>query len=135
MRRLASVVLTGVLLTACGEDAFSPANVSGTYNLETINGSPLPFSMTDVSGITTTTTAGSVSLNANGTYSKSSTFSSTTGSDTTTTTATVTVSGTFELVAPSSIQLTSRFGATIFGTLDGDGLTLIEGGDRFVLRK
>ncbi len=47
MRRLASVVLTGVLLTACGGDAFSPEDVSGTYNLETVNGSPLPVTQTD----------------------------------------------------------------------------------------
>ena len=33
MRRLGSIVLTGVLLTACGGDAFSPEDVLGIYNL------------------------------------------------------------------------------------------------------
>ena len=132
MRRLASVVLTGVLLTACGGDAFSPENVSGIYNLETISGNPLPFSMTDASGITGTTTAGSIILNANGTMSISTTVTITIAG--TTTTNTFGGSGTFELVAPSTIRLTSD-GETISGTLDGDRITIIGGGDSFVYRK
>ena len=132
MQRLASVVLTGVLLTACGGDAFSPENVSGTYNLETISGNPLPFSMTDASGITGTTTAGSIILNANGTMSISTTVTITIAG--TTTTNTFGGSGTFELVAPSTIRLTSD-GETLSGTLDGDRITIIGGGDSFVYRK
>ena len=132
MRRLASVVLTGVLLTACG-DAFSPEDVSGTYNLETINGSPLPFSTTDdLTGITFAITAGSIILNANGTFSISTT--GTTTIDGTTNTLTTTGSGTFELVAPSTIRFTSPDGI-ISGTRDGDRITIIGGGDSFVYRK
>ena len=40
MGRLASVVLTGALLTACN-DAFSPEGVSGLYNLVSVNGSAI----------------------------------------------------------------------------------------------
>ena len=154
MRRLASVVLTGVLLAACGGDAFSPEDVSGTYSLETINGSPLPFSQTGIQNgvtVTTTTTAGSVSLDANGTYGLSVTFSGTFGSDTTTTTLTVTDSRSFEIEAPSTIRftttqsrVTSSDGETIFtssdgetfsATLDGDRLEIVTEGDSFVFRK
>ena len=131
--RVASVVLTGVLLTACGGDAFSPENVSGTYNLETISGNPLPFSMTDASGITGTTTAGSIILNANGTMSISTTVTITIAG--TTTTNTFGGSGTFELVAPSTIRFTASDGETTSGTLDGDRITIIGEGDSFVYRK
>ena len=65
MRRLASVVLTGVLLTACNGDPFSPEGVSGTYNLESINGNPLPELSIDGS----LAMAGSITLNADGSMS------------------------------------------------------------------
>ncbi len=134
MRRLASVVLTGALLTACGGNPFSPEGVSGTYNLETISGSPLPFSVTDdLTGATFTFTAGSISLNANGTFSISTTGTATI--EGTTTTNTFGGSGTFELVAPSTVRFTSSDGETMSGALDGDRLTIIGGGDSFVYRK
>ncbi len=153
MRRLASLVLTGVLLIACG-DPFSPEGVSGLYILESFNGSPIPFSQTTTQNgvrIIVSITAGSVSLNANGTYSESVTISGTMGSDTTTTTLTTMDSGTFELVAPSTIRftssqsrVTSSDGETIFtssdgetfsATLDGDRLEIVTEGDSFVFRK
>lgn len=137
MRRLASVVLTGVLLTACGGDPFAPEGVSGLYLLETVNGSPLPYSQTVTqNGVTFTAsiTAGSVSLNGNSTWSGSITTNFTI--EGTTTTETGTLSGTFELVAPSAIRLTGfRDGEITSGTLDGDRLTLILDGDSFVFRR
>ena len=133
MRRLASVVLTGVLLTACSGDAFSPEDVSGTYNLETVNGSPLPFTLTDDSTGTFTITAGSIILNANGTASISTTGTATI--DGTTTTFTFGGSGTFELVAPSTIRFTFPDEETGSGTLDGDRITIIGEGDSFEYRE
>ena len=134
MRRLASVVLTGVLLTACNGDPFSPEGVSGTYNLETVSGSPLPVTRTNDSTGTFIFTAGSIILNANGTWSISTT--GTTTIEGTTTTITFGGSGgTFELVAPSTIRFTSPDGETMSGTLDGDRITIIGGGDSFVYRK
>ena len=135
MRRLASVVLTSVLLTACG-DSFSPEGVSGLYVLETINGVALPFSETVTEqGITLTVaiTDGSVSLNENSTFSISLTLSITSGG--TTLTQTGTDSGTFQLQEPSTIRLTSSDGDVTSGTLDGNRLTLIEDGNSFVFSK
>ncbi len=134
MRRLASVVLTGVLITACGGDAFSPEGVSGTYNLETISGSPLPVAQTNDSTGTFTFTGGSITLNANGTMSISTTGTST-NIEGTPTTNTFGGSGTFELMAPSTIRFTFTGGMTRSGTLDGDRITLVGGGDSFVYRK
>ena len=112
MRQLVSVVLTGVLLTACkGADALSPEDVSGVFLLETINGNPLPFTRTQTQNgvsVTTTSTAGSLSLNADGTYGLSIDISGMIGSDTTTITLTVTEFGTFELLASSGSSFHSN---------------------------
>ncbi len=122
---LALVVLTGGLLTACG-DPFSPEGVSGVYNLETLNGNSLPASSVDG----TLVTAGSITLNADGTV-----IISLTGEFQTGVTVTLTSSGTFTLVEPSTIRITVEGDALSF-TLDGDRLTLGgEDGDTFVFRK
>ncbi len=130
MKRLATstvalVVLTGGLLTACG-DPFSPEGVSGVYNLETFNGNSLPASSVDG----TLVTAGSITLNADGTVIFSLTLEFQSGVP-----VTVTNSGTFTLVEPSTIRITVEGDALSF-TLDGDRLTLVgEDGDTFVFRK
>ncbi len=129
------VVLTSTLLTACG-DSFSPEGVSGFYELESINGDPIPFSETitfDGQSITTSITAGSVSLNENSTYSMSLTFQIEGGG--TTISDTETDSGTYTLVEPASVRFTNSEGDTFAGTKDGDRLTLIEEGMTFVFRK
>ena len=78
-------------------------------------------------------TAGSVSLNANSTFSSSITFSLTIAG--VTTTSTETDSGTFELVEPSTVRATFSDGEIISGTLDGNRLTIIDDGDSFVFSK
>ncbi len=141
MRRLASVVLTGALLTACG-DSFSPEGVSGLYNLVSVNGSAIPHSETVTVGpgmtVIETFSAGSVSLSANNTYSVSITIGID-GADFLTTD-----SGTFELVEPATIRFTSsslvvpagnRLLESFSGTLDGNRLTIIDDGDSYVFEK
>ena len=131
MKRLATstvalVVLTGGLLTACG-DPFSPESVSGVYNLETVNGNSLPASTVDG----TLVTAGSITLNADGTVILSLTLEFQSGVP-----VTVTNSGTFTLVEPSTIRMITVEGDALSFTLDGDRLTLVgEDGDTFVFRK
>ncbi len=135
MRRFLTTVLAGALLTACG-DAFSPEGVSGLYLLETINGSPLPFSETVTQNgvaVTVAITDGSVSLNANSTFSLSLNLSITLGGATTT--FTETDSGTFELVEPSTVRATISDGEIVSGTLDGNRLTMILDGNSLVLSK
>ncbi len=129
MKRLATstvalVALTGGLLTACG-DPFSPEGVSGVYNLETFNGNSLPASSVDG----TLVTAGSITLNADGTVILSITFQLQSGNDTTT------QSGTFTLVEPSTIRMNMGRDDVLSATLDGDRLTLVgEDGETFVCR-
>ncbi len=135
MRRLASVVLTGALLTACGGNPFSPEGVSGTYNLESVNGNPLP-AQTELPGVTADRfvfTAGSVNLNADGTFSVSHTAEIT--EQGITTTESFTDLGTFTLVEPSTIRFAEAGGSETTGTLDGGRLTVVGGGLSFVYRK
>jgi len=134
MKRLASspvflLVLTGALLTACGDTPFAPEGVAGVYTLESINGNPLPFAETAQSTII----AGSITLNADGTVSTSFTTSVTL--DGTTTTDTQTFSGTFTLVEPSTIRFAFTGEESLSGTLEGDRLTIIVDGDTQVYRK
>jgi hypothetical protein len=74
--------------------------------------------------------AGSITLNENGTFSMSNEMEIV--SDVFTGEQTLTASGTFTLVEPATLQLTTEFGDQFAGTLDGDRLTLIEikGGSR-----
>ena len=132
MRRLASAVLIGALLTSCGDkDPLSPEDVSGLYTLVSLNGGAIPASVivtdqVDTSVTTTVTyTAGSVCLNADNTYSTSIAFEfvSNPGG---LRQETSTDSGTFELVEPATIRFTSSEGEEPgSGTLNGNRLTMI----------
>lgn len=51
--------------TACGSDkATSPTNEFGSYSLRTVNGQPLPFTLTGTAGGTVVVQAGSMNLSA-----------------------------------------------------------------------
>jgi len=68
MRRVA-LILAAVLpltLAACG-DSTGPARVSGNYTLQSVGGDPLPAA----AGFNEEITAGTLQLNANGTFSAS----------------------------------------------------------------
>ena len=117
-------------------DPFSPVGVSGLYNLESVNGRPIPFSKTETQNgetVSVATTDGSVSLNANSTFGLSFTFRFTL--DTETATVTGHDSGTFVLVEPSTVRLTFSDGEIISATLDGDRLTIADDGNSLVFRK
>ncbi len=135
MLRLASVVLTGALLTACG-DPFSPEGVSGHYTLVSVNGNAIPSSETGTeegATVTVTVSAGFVSLKANNTYSTSVTIGIEVGD------FSISYidpgSGTFELVESATIRFARSDRGTFTGTLDGNRLTIIEDGDSFVFEQ
>ena len=115
MRRLLTAVVTVSAISACG-DPFSPEDVAGCYVLETLNGSPPPTPPPPAPHPNRT-----ISLVADGTFRLSLeevNIRVITG-------VRETESGTFTLVEPSTIHLTSDSGGVISGTLDGDRLTLI----------
>ncbi len=124
---LACMGLASVLLAGCGDTPsdvgdtpFTPEGVAGVYALISVDGLPLPTE----GG----TEAGSLSLQAAGTYSVSITES---GED-------FTGVGTFTLVEPNTIQFTAGC-CDIFddftGTLDGNQITSTEDGVTLVFQK
>lgn len=72
MRRFLTTVLACTSVTACGDgDPFSPASVddpvspesvAGFYDLQSLDGGPLPFETVAEDGMIITTTASSISL-------------------------------------------------------------------------
>ena len=136
------VILAGGLLTACGDgggdggDATGPGGTSifGTYTLETINGSSLPFVVFQVGNDKVEITAGSVQLNSDNTYSVSVTFRLTEAG--TVTTETDTGAGTFTATG-STIQFSDAGDGSgpFTGSISGNTLTIIDDGDTFVFGK
>ena len=109
--RLALIGLVSVLLVGCADpfgprgDALTPEGVAGVYTLILMNGQSLP-----VAGVT----AGSISLQADGTYTVSVTKNGVVHPDT----------GTFALVEPDTIHFTSHeFGEVPSATIHGNRLT------------
>ncbi len=125
---LACMGLASVLLAGCGDTPsdsgdtpFTPEGVAGVYTLISEDGQPLP--------IQGGTEAGSLSLQAAGTY----TISVTVGGE-----VDFTGAGTFTLVEPNTIQFTAGC-CDIFddftGTLDGNQITSTEDGVTLVFQK
>lgn len=130
-----TVVSASLLLTACG-DAFSPENVSGSYQLVSVDGNPLPFLQTlTEDGLTTLTiNSASVTLHENGTFSTS--MSVEFSIDGSTESATWTSSGTFTLTQPARINFSDDIDdEQMSATLDGDMLTVIDDGTTYLYER
>jgi hypothetical protein len=128
MRNIASFVgisllLACVTLSACG-DPFSPESVSGTYQLVSVDGDPIPTDFVK---------AGTLSLDENGTYSVLLHVQFDFDDETINTT--VTDSGTYTLVEPATIQFHSVDGEDSTGTLDGDRITAFSLGQTWVFER
>ena len=131
-----TIVSTSLLLVACG-DAFSPGSVSGTYQLVSVDGNPLPYLETfivDELAAGMTINAASVTLNDDRTYSTSMRldlmFGGVTESDTWTS------SGTFTLEEPARIRFSDDIDdEQMSATLDGDRLTMIDEGASYVYER
>jgi hypothetical protein len=77
MRKFVFLAAGLVALAACNNDSTSPnGSVTGTYSLQTVNGSSLPFTFSDGSVLV----SDRLSLNSNGTYVDIATFSNSTTS-------------------------------------------------------
>jgi hypothetical protein len=68
--RAAVAVVTVALLAACGSDSTGPrnSNVAGTYDLATVNGASLPYTVPNTTG-TIVVQQASITLNTDSTYS------------------------------------------------------------------
>jgi hypothetical protein len=78
MRRLlvlATVLATTLTVAGCNNDSTAPgASLAGTYTLQTVNGFPLPFTVTSSGPYSSDVIAGQIVLDANGNYTGVTTY-------------------------------------------------------------
>jgi hypothetical protein len=71
-RSACAAVAFGILLAACSESTAPVLDVTGAYDLKTINGIALPYTLVGTDGVTLT--HGTLELNADSTYALSLTY-------------------------------------------------------------
>lgn len=137
MRRLVAVLLCATMVSACGGDTPGTpisTDITGTYTLKTMNGSPLPFVIQ--SGTTTVTRlSDTLIVSSNGTWSQTIAYRETVNGQTTNTTGTR--GGPWERREDSKVYLNSSDGPSgnYGGTYSANTLTLGNSGYVFVYTK
>ena len=122
------------ITVACGGDGITdPASVSlaGTYSLKTVNGSPLPFTVSDATGSATLTSDVMTVADA-GTWTEHYTFRLTVNG--TTTNESGDTSGTWSR-SGTSVTFKADGGTAYTGTFNGSGFTLNDGDHVYVFAK
>lgn len=139
MRRIASVLaLTlATVLAACGssDKATGPtaATLAGVWNLQTINGNNLPYPVVAVGADHIDVVSDVITANANGTFSQLTTLKITQSGQTQT--QTQPDNGTWSLSGTAVTFSFQSDGSTGTGTLNGNTLTVAEGGLSAVYKK
>jgi len=131
MRRLLSLAVILAAFACGGDDSTTPtqASVAGTWTLQTINGSPLPFTVA-TSPAKIEWLSSVVNVSSNGTWTSSLQVRTTVSGQATT--ATSTDGGTYTLSGNNVAILSNTAGSTAqAGTINGNTLTLAQQG--FVL--
>lgn len=134
-RALLTATAAVLLMSACS-DAFSPESVSGSYTLVSIDGESLPTTATTTFNdvpVTATVSAGSLTLNGDGTYTLLLDVSAEFGGSVINTA--IPDAGTFTLQEPSTIRITSNNAGQVSGTLDGGRLTVSYDGETMVFER
>ena len=129
MRRLASVVLTGVLLTACGDASTTGPEV--TYVLRTVNGQDLPVIMRMSLSNNRHVISGSLQLNGDNTYRVTTDWQREDAIGIHPEPLAV-ASGTYNITASSIVFIDSRSSERYTGTVQGDQVTSTNGPLGFV---
>ena len=136
MRNILLIGIT-IILAACGSDVVSlpstPTSISGSYQLRTVDGHDLPALVLEVGEYQASLLSGTLTLNANSTY----TFEFNVRLDETGNPRTTTVSeaGSWNLTR-DSITLAATAGAVArTGTVSGNVITLESSNITMVLRK
>ena len=119
------------LLAACGSDSGTgptQASVVGTWNLTTVNGAPLPFTI-QATNPKLEILSDQYVLAANGTFTESFQLRGTDG--TTVTTQSFTDAGTYQLNG-TAVTVTYTDGSSLTGTLSGNTVTIAQLGASLV---
>jgi hypothetical protein len=136
--RLAVSVGALATLVACGSDSGTGvrASVAGTYQLSTVNGQPLPFTMNS-SGAVVVITAGQLVAESNGAFTETITRT-TTPPGGTATTATIAATGTYSVGTSVIVFTYADVGGTVgtvLGSLTSGGLSIQNGANAFEYKK
>lgn len=128
MRRLIALTAFATLLSvaACGDSPTEAStSVVGTWHLQTINGTPPPFTLFEDTGYRLEVMGGVLAMNSNGTYANTYTYRETENGTATTTQETDI--GTW-IQSGSTILLEDDEGFQAQATVSGNQLTFIESG-------
>jgi len=120
LKSLYLVVAAISLVTACANDATSPARVQGIYRLNRVNGSNLPFLAETTDSSKLEILGGAMVLDASGTWSAEVTSRLTAGTGTTP--ASQRANGTFSLDG-DRVTFIGTDGESFSGLLSGDRVT------------
>lgn len=120
--RSASLVFVASLLTACGGDSTGPAQALGTYTLQTINGRTLPFIVVQLLDYKLEVTAGSITLNADQTFSHRTTVREDDAGQVTT--EVFLIVGTFSQTGNTLLFTDAAEGEQYTGVLSGNSITI-----------
>lgn len=123
-----------VLLAGCGSDSSTAPTLSslaGTWNLSTVNGSPLPF-VVQASSPKIELLSDQIVVSANGTFTESTVARFTDG--TTVSTTTIPDAGTYTLNGTAAV-FTFSDGSSGTATVSGNTFTVASGGYSQVYRK
>jgi hypothetical protein len=136
MRRILAVVCTAAMafVAGCGSDSPTTptqASVAGTWNLTTVNGAQLPYTL-QAANPKTEVLGDQLVVLANGTFTESTQLRYTSG--TTVTTETVPDGGTYTLNGTSA-TLNFSDGSATAGTLSGNSFTIAVPGLSLVYQK
>lgn len=134
MRRIIPLVLA--VSIGCGPDALvqpTTRTMVGTWNLQSINGQPLPYTDPQASGYKFETLSNSVTMDSRGFYRSRGQYRITSnGRMTMYATAD---SGTYALSDPQLVIVSMATGDSQIGTVSGTTITFVAPGHTFVLRK
>jgi hypothetical protein len=121
-------------LVACGSDASTGvrASVTGTYQLATVNGKPLPFTE-QTSGAVVKVTDGQLVARSDGTFSE--TLGRSTTSGTGTLLSTTTANGTYQVGNQVLVFTYSGTGESLLGSIVSGGVSIQNGANAFEYKR
>jgi hypothetical protein len=120
MRRLLVLV---VVCCACKDSVIPVGTIRGTYTLRTVDGNPLPYTLSQTTGSATVIVADSITLMESSIYHEGGTRSVTTNG--VTTTSPTADYGDYALLSTSLTLHSNADNSTRTGTLDGNTMTVL----------
>lgn len=134
MRR-ACILLVTLVLVACGGDSTTQptmASVAGTWNLQSVNGAALPYTISQSGSDSELLTGDVITATSSGSFTEITTYRVTQSGQTSTQTSSD--AGSFSLNG-TAVSFAFNSGSTGTGTLNGNTFTIAEGGVSFLYRK